>query len=125
MELLGIRVQRNFCSLGGGSTRKEVLWREYIYRSCLNGCVVRVGACAVLRGNVAFGQVALSGDSAGGLARVLGCYIAVASGGHWVGRFVWIFGVGARWSVRAMDVVEGSVFKGNGAELEKPWPERQ
>jgi hypothetical protein len=37
MELLGILVRRNFGSLGGGSTRKEGLWREYIYPNCLNG----------------------------------------------------------------------------------------
>ena len=42
-ELLGIRVQRNLCSLGGGSTRKALLWREYIYSTCLGRLCGAVG----------------------------------------------------------------------------------
>lgn len=38
--LLGIRVQRNDCSSGGGSSRKAWLWGEYINCSCRNPLIV-------------------------------------------------------------------------------------
>jgi hypothetical protein len=88
MELLGIRVQRNLCSLGGGSTRKEVLWREYIYRSCLNGCVVRVWCLRDPLGNVAVWARRLVGRLSRRFGAGCGLCQAVASGG---GRFVGVF----------------------------------
>lgn len=87
MELLGIRVQRDFCSLGGGSTRKEELWREYIYRSCLNGCVVRVWCLrGPLRKSGGLGT-SLCRATQQVVWRVLWACYAVARDGHWGGRF--------------------------------------
>jgi hypothetical protein len=124
MELLGIRVQRNFCSLGGGSARKEKLWREYIYRSCLDGDVVR-GILVLARSSRESGGLGgrVVCDAAGCLARVVGVgellpATVTGAGGLWEYFFLRRCEV----SVRATEVVEASLFKangsGSGAELE-------
>jgi hypothetical protein len=125
MELLGIRVQRNFCSLGGGSARKEKLWREYIYRSCLDGDVVR-GILVLARSSRESGG--LGGrfvcDAAGCLARVMGVgellpATVTGAGGLREYFFAWVRGECAGDGGGG---VEASLFKANGCGVRNLCP---